>query len=162
MSGVEAAAIPDSSRHALPGKFGAIAITPSHPDFLKQIEVGVRNLVKLIAVDIGWITYSSCEGHQFTSKCQLLPRHVGVLPRNSFELHRQRYLLYATATRVNMIYTNNVRVTIRDDILVSEIGENKTVLDIIFIPTDNTFEYFSVLDDVTELFSFQLGQVLQG
>ena len=54
--------------------------------YSESIEPGVRALVQLFALEFGWITYTSCEGHIY-AKTGLLPveRHVGIAPRNEHE-----------------------------------------------------------------------------
>jgi uncharacterized protein len=62
--------------------------SPHEKDFEDSIEPGVRALVCVIVRELGWITYSSCEGHRpsDTPESQdLTERRVGILPRNSDE-----------------------------------------------------------------------------
>ena len=61
-------------------------LAPTDPGFLMSVEPGVRDLVAAF-VQIGAITYTSCEGHDYGGDVQD-ERHVGVLIRNDAEACR--------------------------------------------------------------------------
>jgi uncharacterized protein len=63
------------------GDYRGYMLARHHALFLQSIEPGVRPLISAIIAK-GWITYSSCEGHQYVG-FDLTPveRYVGILPR---------------------------------------------------------------------------------
>ena len=63
----------------------SVIFIPSQDGFLDAIEPGVRNLVKFFAIDLDFITYTSCEGHYYRERHEADERHVGILPRNDAE-----------------------------------------------------------------------------
>jgi uncharacterized protein len=70
-----------------PGNYVAPAVPRFSAAFESSLEPGVRPLVLLFARDIGWRTYTSCEGHCYADP-SLPPteRHIGFLPRDDAEL----------------------------------------------------------------------------
>lgn len=148
---LEAGAAKGSSALVFPATFSAAALTPSHPDFLDRIEPGVRDLVRRLVVEMGWITYSSCEGHPARAPRGLMLRHVGLLPRDSTELQRQRHVLYEAAAAVNALNTGRTHLSVRDAILECEGGRTCPVLDIVFVPSPQDGNYFESLAEITEL-----------
>lgn len=85
-----------------PGNYTGPALNPRHPQFFEVLEPGIRDLVTLIAVEIGWITYSSCEGHSY-GPCTIPPteRYVGILPRSDEEFRHISSILRSVARTVN-------------------------------------------------------------
>jgi hypothetical protein len=57
----------------------------SQDGFFDAIEPCVRNLVRFFAVDLDFITYTSCEGHHYRDRGEADERHVGILPRDDIE-----------------------------------------------------------------------------
>lgn len=71
-------------RGEIAGSF-AYPYFPDEVDFWSSIEPGVRCLVSVIISDGGFITYTSCEGHQYDSESGA-ECHVGIVPRKFQEL----------------------------------------------------------------------------
>lgn len=68
------------------GNYRGHALTRWHPQFSISIEQGVREMVCLLTQKIGWVTYTSCEGHRYDHNGpHPVERHVGVLPRSKEE-----------------------------------------------------------------------------
>ena len=143
-----------------PGSYSAAVLTPSHPDFFARIEPGIRNLVKLLVSDLGWITYSSCEGHPTQEGRTLMPRHVGVLPRSRTELLQQRAVLYGVAAAANVAIAAGASVAIREVMLECRDDKCRPVLDILFVPLDAEAAYFEFLDHLTDLVTSGLRRLI--
>lgn len=65
------------------GNYDGHALSPFHVQFAQAIEPGIRDLVMFFVHEKNWVTYTSCEGHQYDRGVRLHPveRHVGLLPR---------------------------------------------------------------------------------
>jgi uncharacterized protein len=83
------------------GNYDGHALTPWHPQFEDSIEAGVRELVLECVKNLQWVTYTSCEGHQYDGLLQLHPveRHVGILPRSPIEYQE----VYETLQRLQQL-----------------------------------------------------------
>ena len=55
---------------------------PGDADFLANIEPGVAPLVRIMTERLGWLTYTSCEGHRGPP---LRERHLGLVARTPAE-----------------------------------------------------------------------------
>lgn len=77
-----------------PGCEEALVLTLRDRSFAGVLEDGVRDLVFAFASRLGWITYTSCEGHEYPGTGrEPVERHVGLLPRNPTEWSAiQKYL----------------------------------------------------------------------
>lgn len=58
---------------------------PWQDGFFDTIEAGVRDLVRLFAFQLDYITYTSCEGHWYRDRGAGDERHIGILPRTEAE-----------------------------------------------------------------------------
>jgi uncharacterized protein len=69
-----------------PGNYFGPALSRWHPRFVEAIEHGVRELVLELTGRRGWISYTSCEGHQYGGlDIRPVERYVGLLPRSEVE-----------------------------------------------------------------------------
>ncbi|MCT7981945.1 hypothetical protein NG796_01415 [Laspinema sp. A4] len=92
-----------------------------HRQFKKSIEPGVRDLTIALIFKFNCITYSSCQGHFSTSKSQMRPRYVGILPRNINEYDDLVEQLTTLIEFTNGVLSQNtVEVVLTPDILESE------------------------------------------
>ncbi|MGL5192871.1 MAG: hypothetical protein ACRC8Y_04650 [Chroococcales cyanobacterium] len=92
-----------------------------HRKFKKSIEPGIRDLTIALILKLNCITYSSCQGHYSTSKSQMRPRYVGILPRDLAEYHSWFEHLKTVADLTNArLPQNTVQVLLTPDILESE------------------------------------------
>ncbi|WP_254566164.1 hypothetical protein [Oscillatoria sp. HE19RPO] len=92
-----------------------------HRKFKKSIEPGVRDLTIALILKLNCITYSSCQGHLSTSKSQMRPRYVGILPRDLPEYHSLFEQLKTVADLTNArLPQNPVQVVLTPDTLESE------------------------------------------
>ncbi|MCT7957459.1 hypothetical protein [Laspinema palackyanum] len=92
-----------------------------HRKFKKSIEPGVRDLTIALILKFNCITYSSCQGHLATSKSQMRPRYVGILPRDLTEYHSLFEQLKTVADLTNTrLAQNPVQVVLTPDTLESE------------------------------------------
>ena len=58
-------------------------LTRWHQQFPDVIEPGIRDLVLYIVNNLCWITYSSCEGHDYGKmRVEPVERYIGVISRN--------------------------------------------------------------------------------
>jgi hypothetical protein len=77
-------------------------ISRFHPDFESIIEPGVRSLLATIAIDLDLVTYTSCEGHNYTGTARCPDeRHVGIIPRSTDEAARVLGVFEAAARATN-------------------------------------------------------------
>lgn len=67
------------------GNYDGPALSRWHPQFVDAIEPGVRELVLTLTDALGWVTYTSCEGHNYAAHIPATERHVGILPRSEDE-----------------------------------------------------------------------------
>ncbi|MGL4503059.1 MAG: hypothetical protein ACRCU2_28615 [Planktothrix sp.] len=89
--------------------------------FKQAIEPGVRDLTVALILKLNCITYSSCQGHISTSKSQMRPRYVGILPRNLDEYYNLVEQLTTLTELTNAALPQNpVQVVLTPDILESE------------------------------------------
>lgn len=62
-----------------------------HPNFETVIEPGVRELVYAIGIDRNYVTYTSCEGHDYAgTQSENDMRHVGIIARSQMEFEQAK------------------------------------------------------------------------
>ena len=124
-----------------------------HPDFGRFIEPGVRDLVDVLVDDLGLVTYSSCEGHRYSSSDRAPGlRMVGVLPRSDGELRLATVVLLAAIRKARRTLPTEVgaRAIVTVDRLEGETPtERWTTVDLQFVPVGGWDHYFADLDAVT-------------
>lgn len=77
-------------------------LAPHEHGFSDALEGGVRDLVLAFVNRHGWITYTSCEGHEYPgSTLRPVERHVGLLPRDRYEWRAIRTYLVDAITRLS-------------------------------------------------------------
>lgn len=106
-----------------------------HPSFEELLEPGIRELCLVVAREAGWITYTSCEGHDYG--CLGIPcsmRHIGILPRNAEEYRRIHDCLRSVIARtLRSFKSDSVDIGL---ILhqLSDFRESADVIDLVFVP----------------------------
>src|SRR5262249_18460259 len=53
------------NKTGIPGDYGTEILSRWHPQFDAALEPGVKEIVLILVRRFGWITYSSCEGHDY-------------------------------------------------------------------------------------------------
>lgn len=109
--------------------------TKWHPRFEDSIEVGVRELVLRLIQKLDCITYSSCQGHVVADNhTSFTVRHVGIVPRNSFECNYLLQILQQIGESTNNNMRRKlVRVIVKKNIITSE-DADMSCIDILFVP----------------------------
>lgn len=79
----------------------AAIYTPREERFVASLEPGVRALVMVLVKDLGWITYTSCEGHPRSETAPMRRRNVGLLPRSQAEREQMTALLASAVEAVS-------------------------------------------------------------
>ncbi len=117
--------------------------------FAQFLEPGIRDLCIFFIRQCGWITYTSCEGHEGIGAPASL-RHVGILPRHSQEYVEVAEFLDAAVNSfwssfpgVNDISLGVLRHKLSDPFRSCD------VLDIEFAPLTGQETYFSGIDAAT-------------
>lgn len=123
-----------------------------HPLFESSIEDGIREIVLHLVKVKSWITYTSCEGHNYGSEGPPpAMRHVGILPRSNDEfgqVHRYLQTVVADCQTLNDAGAVSLALILhplRDSI------RSVNVIDFIFAPgkTAGWPAYFSDLDEAS-------------
>lgn len=124
-----------------------------HRKFKKSIEPGVRDLTVALILKYNCITYSSCQGHFSTSKSQMRPRYVGILPRDVDEYEYFVDQLITLTELTNAVLPRNpVQVVITPDILESE-NCVMPCLNLFFISQSaDEATYFKKVEEVYQMF----------
>lgn len=132
---------------------------PSERCFFEAIEAGVKELVKLLVLKFGVVTYSSCEGHLLPDDSIRL-RSVGLLPRSTDERDWIISFLKPVAEIANMASCSHVGVIISQDILKSDHQFYETV-EINFVPDVlSTKAYFIQTESSYKAFCLSLAYFL--
>lgn len=120
-----------------------------HQDFVKFVEPGILPLCLFIVREIGWITYTSCEGH-FYDENLLIPslRHVGILPRSDTEYMQIRSSLESAVRQFNRTFSPTI---VAPGLILHELKDDTCsvqVIDLVFgkMQNSNWNEYFSLID----------------
>jgi hypothetical protein len=126
----------------------ALVLTPQDRSFPDILEDGVRDLVLAFVRRRRWITYTSCEGHDYSgSGLEPVERHVGLLPRDQREWSMLRgYLDDACRLLEVQSAASAVELALMEQTLVDG-SEAFPVLDIYFAVRQGACwaEYFSSL-----------------
>lgn len=116
-----------------PGNYDGHALSKWQAQFRDSLENGIRELVLFCVDELGWITYTSCEGHAYPG--QRIPcaeRHVGFAPRSEEEAAATATLLRKCAEAVNRSATFwAVRVEVVPGALDSD-GAVHPIIDLFF------------------------------
>jgi hypothetical protein len=108
-----------------PGPDRGVLLTRWHPAFSDAIEPGVRELVLLLVEGFGLVTYTSCQGHDYTEiGLPSVERNVGIFPRSDEERTRVWHLLSQAAAEVNA-GEPEIRVRVAADLLRSKVPGDK-------------------------------------
>jgi hypothetical protein len=122
-------------------------LTSSHPRFLDCLEIGVRELVSLLAYNMGLITYSSCEGHPESDNAPLRIREVGVVPRNGSEYLWALRALADSARLANAMHRDSAVAVRVSGTLITTRTLPRGAIDVLFESSD-TERYFADLEPV--------------
>lgn len=131
-----------------PGCEEALVLTMRDRSFAGVLEDGVRDLVVAFACRRGWITYTSCEGHEYPGTGrEPVERHVGLLPRNATEWFAiRKYLEDACQWSSSQGAGSTVEYALMEQTLIDGI-EAFPVIDIYFAVRqgEHWADYFSSL-----------------
>lgn len=120
-----------------------------HPLFASSIEAGIREIVLHLVKECGWITYTSCEGHDYGPEgSPPAMRHVGVLPRRDDEFVRvHHYLQTVISGCAALIDAGPVSLALILQPLRDPVRSVK-VVDFVFVPSKSAAwpAYFSGVD----------------
>ncbi len=133
----------------LPGTHPAEDLDPHHPQWREGIESAVWPLVDLLTRHLGYVTYDSCQGHQYAG-LDLAPvgLHVGVLPRHHTESARLSAVFCRLATRARQVLPPACELLVGRDRLTCESTTHQyPVLKLSLAPTAGWDAYFAALDD---------------
>ena len=109
------------------GTTSAYILTPWDPAFVGVLETGVRDLVLALHLDLGCITYSSCEGHAGESESYTF-REVGIFPRDAREDRRLFEVLTRCAHVTNETTNSPVKVSVEPRWLSTDRGERACIV----------------------------------
>src|SRR5262249_47731774 len=109
-------------------------LTRWHPSFAASLEPGVSELVLLLAERYGWITYTSCEGHEYAgSGLDPVERVIGLLPRTDAERAAIVARLGPAVTGLDRDPDAAVRPALVEELLTSKVsGRRYPVVDVRF------------------------------
>jgi uncharacterized protein len=127
----------------------APTLPPWYDGFEQFLEPGIRDLCLFFIRECGWITYTSCEGHEGIGAPSSL-RHVGILPRDSQEYFEVAEFLDAVVNsfRISFHGASDISLGVLRHRL-SDPTRSCDVLDIEFASLTGQKTYFSGIDDAT-------------
>lgn len=132
-----------------PGGLSAPSIPKWHPQFISATEEGVREIVFTIAFNLNWITYTSCQGHNYENfSIPNAELHVGILPRNTDEEKKIAAFLENVIREINVRYKfKNVEIGLVKTELLDPGISVYTVIDLYLLKLKDSewHEYFSEL-----------------
>lgn len=139
----------------------ALILTPADLRFLENVEVGVRELVRVLVQDLFCMTYTSCEGHPPSEDSKLIERHVGILPRDSLEAKLLvDFLKPLVRSESDSSQKGRLAVALFEGTLEDEDGAYSCI-DIVFTAsTDNWEIYKPSLDQSYAELLFKLGRAI--
>ncbi|WP_232794067.1 hypothetical protein [Pseudofrankia saprophytica] len=111
------------------GNYRGHALSRWHPKFRAALEPGIRPLVVILAERLGYITYTSCEGHSYPETV-LAPveRHIGLYPRDGAERQAIVALLSDLSRAVNQVHRSEpVRISVVEHRLETELDTREVV-----------------------------------
>lgn len=135
---------------AVPGACVGHAVSQYQANFEECIEPGIRKLVLIFVQIFGWVTYSSCEGHNYGMERDSSERYVGLLPRSQSELRE----IYRTVKRWETLCLDFSPAAKMEGVVhrLSSNGTSKIVIDVVFLKENNMSwkEYFMQIDFLYE------------
>ncbi len=134
-----------------PGNTHSWSLSRHQPQFPDCLEAGVRELVLLLVEGFDWITYSSCEGHQYRGKdIPSCGRYVSVLARSARERETIAKVFSNVVRAVNKKHARDpVRLKMRRSKVSSNAGRCQAILLMFGKPWRSEWgKYFSSLDSV--------------
>ena len=131
------------------GDYRGYALSRWHSQFNASLEDGIKQLVLLLTLQFGWVTYSSCEGHQYRGRgLRSVERRVGIVPRSDAEESAIRHTLGTVAAETNHRYRGSaVFVEVCSRALEAD-GRAYPVIDFVFHRRRTWKQYFSEIDGV--------------
>jgi uncharacterized protein len=146
---VTAGATGNLNIHGSTSDTAAYIFAPHEPQFLGALEPRIRPLVVALIDAMGWVTYSSCQGHPATTHSPSRPAAVGLLARHPEEAARQHAVLSRLAKRASACAANrDVCVRVTGGTLETEDGPYPCVDLQFHSTTGDEAAYFAVIDDV--------------
>lgn len=152
----------------LPADYVAPDVTPHDADWTSAIEPGVLPIVRTLVSDHHFVTYTSCEGHDYRpSDLPAAYRQVGVLPRDPAEAQRVADVLTRLVAAVTDAaeLPSEVRVIAwRATLDCAASGRAVPVFDLTVEPAPNVglTEYFAALDRATVVVTRALESIARG
>ncbi len=134
-----------------PNDNSADMLTVWHPDFEKVIEKEIKALVLFLTKELGWISFSSCQGHFHNG--ELRHRHVELIGRDENEYEKIRKILLPSADKINQTYKQSLCVSIHDFYIVDRF-EQFHAIRLSFSPQskEKRQEYFQDINKATDDF----------
>ena len=127
----------------------------SDPRFFQAIEPGIRPLINYIACDLGYVTYTSCEGHRSIKHVPMRERYVGILPRTPKEFGHINDLLVKTKKNLQL-YQSSIQLSVEKNFVESD-DTTERCIDLYFRWKSNSEErYFKEIDTVSSIFLNEL------
>jgi uncharacterized protein len=140
------------------GEYSGYALTRHHPLFERAVERPVLPLVNSL-VDRGWITYSSCAGHYYsTPGIAPVERHVGLVARSQREFDQILQALVTIAKRLDLGIPQPMRLAVR--LVPLEGGDQPTTAIELWLEKTERASweaYFEYLDAFCEVVQLMIG-----
>jgi hypothetical protein len=132
----------------------SVIFVQNQDGFLEAIEPGVRRLVALLACELGLITYTSCEGHQYVANREPDVRSAGILPRNTDEEAKWTSILCEMTEHWNSRNADSPVTSIVLSTVLLDGAMQLPALDLIFVKQEEASwnQYFRCLDPYTDRF----------
>jgi hypothetical protein len=135
---------------------------PFQAGFRDVVEPGVLPLVEYVALELDYVTYTSCAGHYYSASRSGDERRLGILPRNPAEYESVLRLVRQAASSCNRaLPREGIAMAIVEGGL-SDRGTLLSVLDIYFAKARSISwqDYFAEVDAATVLFIESLRQIV--
>ena len=150
------------NKTGIPGNYRSHVLSRWHPKFATSLEPGIRELVLLLTEKFKWITYSSCEGHQYADMpVSPVERRVRILPRSRTEADSINAILKSVAAEVNAESRSSaVCASVLSDTVDSELGTLPAIV-LCFkrSPSEAWQAYFDLLDSQYSQFLIKLSHL---
>jgi hypothetical protein len=135
---------------------------PFQAGFRDVVEPGILPLVEYVALELDYVTYTSCAGHYYPAYGSGDERRLGILPRDAAECEEVLRLLRRSVSLCNeLLAGERIAVQIVEGSLIDR-GVPLRVLDIYFTKARSISwqRYFAEVDVATSTFIESLRQVV--
>ena len=135
---------------------------PFQAGFEEVVEPGILPLVRYVALELDYVTYTSCAGHHYSASGSGDERRLGILPRNPAEYEEVLGLARRAVSLCNEALPGE---GIRMEIVEGGLSDRGTVLDVldIYFAKARSIDwqrYFEEVDAATALFIESLRQAV--